>query len=135
MCACSVTRSTGGKTYLGRSRGGTSEIRSSAWETNYNSLRISKYTPCLGWQFCSKRCCFVVYWRVSVQDSKVRWAARDAIVAASRDYEIDGTPSTMLTLELLSMNGHNRFVCVVRSGLSPASQWTCPYEVTFADNC
>lgn len=44
------------------------------------------------------------------QDSKVRWAARDAIVAASREYEIDGTPSTMLTLEMLAMNGHNRCI-------------------------
>lgn len=46
--------------------------------------------------------------RLLAQDSTVRWAARDAIVAASREFEIDGTPSTMLTLEMLAMNGYNR---------------------------
>eukprot|EP00904_Undaria_pinnatifida_P010952 jgi/Undpi1/6988/HiC_scaffold_21.g09462.m1 len=41
------------------------------------------------------------------EDSTVRWAARDRIVAASREFEIDGTPSTMLTVEMLAMNGYN----------------------------
>ena len=44
------------------------------------------------------------------QDATVRWAARDRIVAASREFEINGTPSTMLTLEMLAMNGYNRCV-------------------------
>eukprot|EP00904_Undaria_pinnatifida_P005743 jgi/Undpi1/2299/HiC_scaffold_13.g05683.m1 len=41
------------------------------------------------------------------EDATVRWAARDRIVAASREFEINGTPSTMLTLEMLAMNGYN----------------------------
>lgn len=50
--------------------------------------------------------CIYRVWRR--QDSTVRWAARDAIVKASRDFEIDGTPSTMLSLEKLATNGYNR---------------------------
>lgn len=64
--------------------------------------------------------------RLLAQDSTVRWAARDAIVAASREFEIDGTPSTMLTLEMLAMNGYNRCICgAVRCRVSESR---CRYD-------
>lgn len=56
----------------------------------------------------SRDCVFVLH--LAEQESTVRWAARDAIVKASREFEIDGTPSTLLTLEMLATNGYNRFV-------------------------
>lgn len=41
------------------------------------------------------------------QSAADRFAARDRVVEASRTFEIDGTPSTLLTLKQLATTGYN----------------------------
>ena len=49
----------------------------------------------------------ILCWQCPQQNASDRFAARDKIVAASRTFEVDGTPSTVINLKQLATSGYN----------------------------